>query len=183
MHIELGSLEIILGVQWLITLGDMIVNWETMVMRIKMRDEEIVIKGYSQLTNTMVNVRTLWKAAQTEEKFYWMQIELLTADSENQQLVGDNRIKALLDQFHTIFKMLSTLPPHKGMEHNILLKEGTEPIQVRPYRYRHIQKNEIKRLVQEMLKDGVIQPSSSPYASPILLVRMKDGGFVWITEL
>lgn len=51
-------------------------------MRVKRGDDEIVIKGNSQLTNIMVNIWTLWKEAQMKENFYWMQIELLTIDLE-----------------------------------------------------------------------------------------------------
>ena len=49
-----------------------------------------------------------------------------------------------------------------------MLKEGTNPISVHPYRYPHVQKAEIERFVQEMLKPGIIQPSSFAHAKTIL---------------
>lgn len=65
----------------------------------------------------------------------------------------------------------------RGIEHHIYLKEGTNPVNFRPYRYAYHQKAEMEKLVGEMLASGVIRPSSGPYSSPILLVRKKDGGW------
>jgi hypothetical protein len=46
---------------------------------------------------------------------------------------------------------------------------------VKPYRYSPQQKNEIERQIKEMLQQGIIRACHSPFASPVLLVRKKDG--------
>lgn len=45
----------------------------------------------------------------------------------------------------------------------------------RPYRYPSVKKDIIEGLVQQMLDQGIIQPSCSPFASPVVLVGKKDG--------
>ncbi len=66
------------------------------------------------------------------------------------------------------------LPPARNQDHKILLRIGAQPVNIRPYRYSYEQKNEMEKLIKEMLVSSAIRPSHSPYASPVLLIKKKD---------
>jgi hypothetical protein len=83
----------------------------------------------------------------------------------------------LLEHYVDVFAEATQLPPVKEVEHFIPLKEETEPINVRPYRYAYFQKEEIEKQVQEMLNRGIIRPSTSPFSSSVFLVKKKDGSW------
>lgn len=69
------------------------------------------------------------------------------------------------------------LPPVRAVDHRIPLEPNAKPVDIRPYKYSHFQKTEMKRLLMEMLASGVIRDSNSPYSSPVLLVKKKDGSW------
>lgn len=50
-----------------------------------------------------------------------------------------------------------------------------QPIVYRPYRLSHKEREQVRTMVGEMLDAGIIKESVSEYASPIILVRKKDG--------
>lgn len=86
-------------------------------------------------------------------------------------------LKGVLTECSEVFQVPTELPPKRLFEHRIHLSSGSKPVNVRPYRYPYFQKNEIERLVKEMLDQGLIRPSQSPFSSPVLLVKKKDGSF------
>jgi hypothetical protein len=69
------------------------------------------------------------------------------------------------------------LPPQRHLSHRIRLKPNAGAVAVRPYRYAHTQKDELERQCDEMLRQGVIRPSSSAFSSPALLIRKADGSW------
>lgn len=74
-----------------------------------------------------------------------------------------------------MFAEPTTLPPRREADHQIPLLPGAQPVSVRPYRYSPTQKTEIENQVKQMLQNGIIRISSSPFASLVLLVKKKDG--------
>lgn len=56
-----------------------------------------------------------------------------------------------------------------------MLKEGSNPISCRPYRYPPSQKDVIEKMVKELLDSGVVQHNSSPFVAPVVFVKKKDG--------
>jgi len=47
------------------------------------------------------------------------------------------------------------------------------PIYTKSYRYPYVHKDEVKRQIEDMLKQGIIRPSHSPWSSPVWIVPKK----------
>ncbi|GKB98805.1 reverse transcriptase [Tanacetum coccineum] len=78
-------------------------------------------------------------------------------------------------KFEDVFALPTILPPQRHHDHRIPLKEGATPVNIRPYKHPPSQKDAIESKVQELLDSKVIRPSNSPFSSPIVMVKKKDG--------
>ena len=60
------------------------------------------------------------------------------------------------------------------IQHQIKLTDDT-PIKCKPYPLPYAMREELRNEVDTMLEMGVVRPSTSPYAPPIVMVKKKDG--------
>ena len=67
------------------------------------------------------------------------------------------------------------MPPDRDVEFIIDLLPGTGPIAKRPYHMSVDELAELKKQLDELISKGYIRPSASPWGSPILFVKNKDG--------
>jgi hypothetical protein len=87
-----------------------------------------------------------------------------------------SNIQAFIRKHERVFESLPAgRPPDRGFEHVIELEEGSKPMITTPYRHLNRFKDEIEKAIKEFLEMGHINPSSSPFASSIVLVKKKDG--------
>lgn len=68
-------------------------------------------------------------------------------------------------------------PPSGSFNRRIPLIPNSVPVKVRPYKYAHCHKSEIEHMVTQTLSKGIIELSNSPFSSPFLLVKKKDGSW------
>ncbi|KAL4334964.1 hypothetical protein GQ457_07G040680 [Hibiscus cannabinus] len=177
--LPLKGCDIVLGVQWLASLGSIQWDFSTLNMNFeysgKMVEWKGLVPGPAQILDNNQGSKML-KGSRVMPG-----ISLLTMSSQlevklmNKLLPND--LQQLLDEFEMVFQEPMGLPPSRGHEHRIVLQDDQAVVKIRPYRYPTVQKNEIERLVQEMLQAGFIRDSSSSFASPIVMVKKKDGSW------
>lgn len=86
-----------------------------------------------------------------------------------------DKCQALLSKYKACFSTgLHDLGYTSVAEMEIHLTDTT-PVVYRPYRLSHSERAYVQGLVEEMVEHGIIRESSSPYASPIVLVQKKSG--------
>lgn len=103
-----------------------------------------------------------------------LQVASAVPEQEPDQSSWPPEIQELIHHYATIFETPTQLPPSRSCDHSIPLIPGASPVYARPYRFSPTIKDEVEKQVRDMLQSGVIQKSSSPFSSPVLLVKKKD---------
>ncbi|PNX56849.1 hypothetical protein L195_g058407, partial [Trifolium pratense] len=172
--------DVILGASWLATLGPHVADYASLTLKFFLEGKFVTLVGEPEARPSSAQLHHFKRLHTTDaiaECFTVQWLKSTEAADIFKELPTniEPEIAMLLHTYKELFQPPSALPPSRAHNHSIPLMEGANPVKVKPYRYPHSQKEQIEKMVQDMLQQGIIQPSTSPFSSPIVLVKKKDG--------
>ncbi|KAJ3687260.1 hypothetical protein LUZ61_016424 [Rhynchospora tenuis] len=219
--LDVTGYDMILGLDWLTSLGPMQVDWGAGKIAFKQGDKDVQLQVREEVAKIQfikeeidlekevrkgseVLMAQIFSTKMKEEKMSKVQpvsrvhpssrvhptprvqpssqvhLALQLHSASQTEVHSDSKpvhpeLSAVLEQYQAVFEEPTALPPRRAVDHAVPLLPDSKLINQRPYRYSYFQKVEIEKIVTELLKNQLIQPSSSPFASPVLLVKKKDG--------
>lgn len=177
--LEVQGYDVILGNDWI--LAHSLVG-----LNLKTREFSVIKDGTSLLAFRDENIVDKRTTISTKKLYQLLRKKACSSVLVlNTQLIGDTEvlspsqippdIASVLKEFTDVFKEPDQLPPKRKVDHAIALLDESQIVSQRPYRFPFHQKNVMEELIKHMLQSQQIRPSLSPFASPIILVKKKDG--------
>lgn len=183
--LPLSGSDLVLGIQWFTLLGPVLWDFRNLTMQYTYKGTKVELRGASGKKLKTIQSQKLDKLTQLSGELSMLQvIPCEIGHSTHLSLLQlaqkreDPDLQSILQDYSRVFHEPKELPPSRDhFDHKIPIKEGTNAINLRPYRYPALQKNVIEDMVQELLEQGIIRPSNSPFVAPIVLVKKKDGSW------
>ncbi|GJR30274.1 putative reverse transcriptase domain-containing protein, partial [Tanacetum coccineum] len=180
MPVELGSFDVIVGMDWLAKYHA-VIDCAEKIVRIPWGNETLVVHGdgSNQGNGTRLNIISCTKTHKYLLKGHHVFLAHVTT-KEIEDKSGEKRLEdvPIVRDFPEVFpEDLSGLPPTRQVEFQIDLVPGAAPVARAPYRLAPSEMKELSEQLQELSDKGFIRPSSSPWGAPVLFVKKKDGSF------
>ncbi|GAU26773.1 hypothetical protein TSUD_317710 [Trifolium subterraneum] len=176
--LPLSGADIILGAPWLKSLGPVIMDYSSLTLSFTYHDTPITLTADAPNNPTSISAHQLKRCIQTQSASELFHIQVITpTHTPTTTAQPPSPIHKLTRQYSHLFHPKPNLPPSRPTDHHIHLLPSSSLVSVRPYRYPFSQKNEIEHQVKELLHQQLIRPSQSPFSSPVLLVKKKDGSW------
>ncbi|GKC69140.1 putative reverse transcriptase domain-containing protein [Tanacetum coccineum] len=180
MPVELGSFDVIIGMDWLRRCHAVIVCDEKLV-RVPYGNETLTFCGNesSNGRESRLTVISCSKAQEYMAKGCQVFLAQISAKKEEDKSEGKQlKDVPIVRDFPEVFpEDLPGLPPTRPVEFQIDLIPGAAPVARAPYRLAPSEMKELSEQLQELSDKGFIRPSSSPWGAPVLFVKKKDGSF------
>ncbi|GJY56023.1 putative reverse transcriptase domain-containing protein [Tanacetum coccineum] len=157
MLIELGTFDVIIGMDWLVKHDAVIVCGEK-VVRIPYGNKTLIVEGDKGVSR--LKVISYIKARKYVERGCHLSLAHVTENKLKEKRMKDVPV---IRDFPEVFpEELPGLPPPRQVEFRIDLVPGAAPVARAPYRLAPSEMKELSIQLKELLEKGFIRPSSSP---------------------
>lgn len=145
MVLDVKGYDLILGMDWLSSLGPMFVDWGKGSVKMMSKGKPVCL----EVERVSAEVRVCEQVTEVTKgstQLLVAQLFLIEEGERGQEKFINPILQPVLKEYQDLFSEPTSLPP----------------------------KREIDKIIDELLRNSFIQPSQSPYSSPILLVKKKD---------
>lgn len=180
--LDMHPYDAILGFDWLQAHSPMHCDWENKTLQFLEAGRQVKLQGLQDtpIQLSSISATKVYNSAKGNDVWAFVLVDYVpdnpTQPTKRVQQVYPP-VQHLLAVYKDVFTDPQTLPPQRAYDHAIPLLPEAIPINSKPYHYSPQHKSEIERQVQELLQAGLIAHSHSPFASPVLLVKKKDGSW------
>nr|GEZ76526.1 reverse transcriptase domain-containing protein [Tanacetum cinerariifolium] len=176
MPIELGSFDVIIGMDWLKTYHAMIV-YDEKIVRVPFGNETLIIRCNGSNNGNQLNIISCTKTQNYLLKGYPVFLANITTkmikDKSEEKRLED--VPIIRDISKVFPEDLPGLPPTRQVEFQIDLILGAAPVSRAPYRLAQSEMKEFSDQLQELSDKGFIRPNSRGiHVDPAKIESVKD---------
>lgn len=147
------------------------------VLLMNMNDHAATLKKGSKLghCSTVTSVVHQVEAAGPEKKSLPRKLEAFLEES-CQELTKElhGGVRALITKYQDVFEIGEGSKGRTSVVKHAIDTGEAKPIRQNPRRLPLAKREEARKIIKEMEDDGIIEPSNSPWVSPVVLVKKKD---------
>ena len=170
--------DLILGKEWLYHANPNI-NWRSNTLTFQYGDKRIAVKAAKKRINGSTECNSIYISRQqfskipAESEIFAIFLKEESSEGTQHTTIAEKFVKEFQDVFPK--QLPNQLPPKRSVDHAIDLIPGSEPPSKPIYRMSHVEMQELKRQLNDLMEKGFIRPSVSPFGAPVLFVQKKEG--------
>ncbi|KAL5502521.1 hypothetical protein EMCRGX_G009314 [Ephydatia muelleri] len=146
------------------------------------RDKIVVLKKGTEIAHMelleqdpVIEISTVaekFKISREDQSILWVMVSRVGDDVYKDE---KEELFSLLLEFADVFSLSTKNLGHTKVLQHRIDTGNAQPVHLPPRRIPHARREELKEMLRDMLDKNAIEHSDSPWSSPIVLVKKKDG--------
>jgi len=121
---DIGGTDIILGMDWLASLGNVKANFKNLLLKWEHKGERRMIKGDPSLCKSQASRKAMIKALNDKGEGYMLSYQNFSPLETEKGTVIHSKLAAVLEEFEDLFTEPTNLPPKRSMIKLLFSKRG-----------------------------------------------------------